>query len=109
MLDKLLLVGVLSSEDIDQMLMMVHPETWDPTFDKGVHFYSTKDHLALADNFFAFSWQGQTSQRHYPNEDPRGSETADLLPTSPPVRCPIEAQDRIHRSILSRLYGRPAE
>ena len=46
-LDKLLLVGVLSSEDIDQMLMMVHPETWDPNFDKGRLFKISKNYLPV--------------------------------------------------------------
>ncbi|KAJ8665342.1 hypothetical protein QAD02_007004, partial [Eretmocerus hayati] len=32
--DRLLLVGLLRNEDIDKLLVMVHPETWDPTFDK---------------------------------------------------------------------------
>lgn len=34
-LDKLLLSGALSNEDIEQLLIMIHPATWDETFSKG--------------------------------------------------------------------------
>ena len=34
-LDKLLMVGSLSNDDIERLLIMIHPETWDPTFDRG--------------------------------------------------------------------------
>ena len=33
LLDKLLLVGILSEEDVEKILIMIHPQTWDPTFD----------------------------------------------------------------------------
>ena len=33
-LDKLLMVGSLSNDDIERLLIMIHPETWDETFDK---------------------------------------------------------------------------
>ena len=33
--DRLLLVGVITDEDIEKLLLMIDPETWDPTFDKG--------------------------------------------------------------------------
>ena len=33
-LDKLLLVGALSDEDIERLLIMIHPESWDPSFEK---------------------------------------------------------------------------
>ncbi|XP_017836906.1 ryanodine receptor isoform X16 [Drosophila busckii] len=32
--DRLLLVGVLTDEDVQKLLVMVDPETWDPTFDR---------------------------------------------------------------------------
>ncbi|XP_057319083.1 ryanodine receptor isoform X4 [Microplitis mediator] len=32
--DRLLLVGMLRNEDIEKLLIMINPETWDPTFDK---------------------------------------------------------------------------
>ena len=33
LLDKLLMAGVLSNEDISRMLIMIHPQTWDENFD----------------------------------------------------------------------------
>lgn len=33
--DRLLLVGILNDVDIQKLLNMVDPETWDPTFDRG--------------------------------------------------------------------------
>lgn len=35
LVDRLLLVGMLRNEDVFKMLIMINPETWDPTFDKG--------------------------------------------------------------------------
>lgn len=35
LVDRLLLVGMLRNVDIMKLLIMIHPETWDPTFDKG--------------------------------------------------------------------------
>lgn len=35
LLDKLLMAGVLSDEDVARMLIMIHPQTWDETFDAG--------------------------------------------------------------------------
>jgi ryanodine receptor 2 len=34
--DRLLLVGSLCDEDIEKLLIMIDPETWDPNFDKGI-------------------------------------------------------------------------
>ncbi|XP_045464164.1 ryanodine receptor isoform X4 [Harmonia axyridis] len=34
LVDRLLLVGLLRDEDVNKLLIMVDPETWDPTFDK---------------------------------------------------------------------------
>ena len=34
-LDKLLMAGSLSNDDVERLLIMIHPETWDPSFDKG--------------------------------------------------------------------------
>lgn len=34
LVDRLLLVGMLSDEDVEKLLIMVCPETWDPTFQK---------------------------------------------------------------------------
>jgi ryanodine receptor 2 len=31
--DRLLLVGVITDEDIGKLLLMINPETWDPTYD----------------------------------------------------------------------------
>lgn len=39
LVDRLLLVGMLRNEDVMKLLIMIHPETWDPTFDKGKYFY----------------------------------------------------------------------
>lgn len=33
--DRLLLVGVLTDEDIEKLLLMIDPETWDGTFNRG--------------------------------------------------------------------------
>lgn len=35
LVDRLLLVGMLRNEDVFKLLIMINPETWDPTFDKG--------------------------------------------------------------------------
>ncbi|XP_017490795.1 PREDICTED: ryanodine receptor-like, partial [Rhagoletis zephyria] len=32
--DRLLLVGVLTDEDVQKLLIMIDPETWDNTFEK---------------------------------------------------------------------------
>ncbi|XP_043499298.1 ryanodine receptor isoform X4 [Polistes fuscatus] len=34
LVDRLLLVGMLRNEDVVKLLIMINPETWDPTFDK---------------------------------------------------------------------------
>lgn len=34
LVDRLLLVGMLSDEDVNKLLIMVCPETWDPSFEK---------------------------------------------------------------------------
>ncbi|KAL3284793.1 hypothetical protein HHI36_018934 [Cryptolaemus montrouzieri] len=34
LVDRLLLVGMLRDEDVAKLLIMIDPETWDPTFDK---------------------------------------------------------------------------
>ncbi|XP_075211293.1 ryanodine receptor [Lycorma delicatula] len=34
LVDRLLLVGMLRDEDVMKLLIMFHPETWDPTFEK---------------------------------------------------------------------------
>ncbi|GLG95824.1 Ryanodine receptor [Gryllus bimaculatus] len=34
LVDRLLLVGMLTDEDVEKLLIMVDPETWDPTFEK---------------------------------------------------------------------------
>lgn len=36
LVDRLLLVGMVRDEDIDKLLIMIHPETWDRTFEKGI-------------------------------------------------------------------------
>lgn len=28
-------MGVLTDEDVEKLLIMIDPETWDPTFEKG--------------------------------------------------------------------------
>lgn len=35
-MDRLLLVGMLRDEDVEKLLIMVNPETWDPEFQKGI-------------------------------------------------------------------------
>lgn len=37
LVDRLLLVGMVGDEDIEKLLMMIHPETWDRTFEKGIY------------------------------------------------------------------------
>ncbi|XP_050093132.1 ryanodine receptor isoform X16 [Anopheles aquasalis] len=34
LIDRLLLVGVITNEDVEKLLIMIDPETWDPTFVK---------------------------------------------------------------------------
>ncbi|XP_038217173.1 ryanodine receptor isoform X36 [Zerene cesonia] len=34
LVDRLLLVGMMRDEDVEKLLIMINPETWDPTFDK---------------------------------------------------------------------------
>lgn len=34
-MDRLLLVGMLRDEDVEKLLIMINPETWDPEFQKG--------------------------------------------------------------------------
>lgn len=34
--DRLLLVGVLTDVDVQKLLIMIDPETWDITFEKGL-------------------------------------------------------------------------
>lgn len=33
--DRLLLVGVMTDDDVQKLLVMVDPETWDSSFEKG--------------------------------------------------------------------------
>jgi ryanodine receptor 2 len=40
--DRLLLVGVLNDDDIQKLLIMIDPETWDETYDKGKFLNSVK-------------------------------------------------------------------
>lgn len=35
-MDRLLLVGMLRDEDVEKLLIMINPETWDPEFQKGI-------------------------------------------------------------------------
>jgi ryanodine receptor 2 len=35
LMDRLLLVGTLCDEDIMKLLIMIDPETWDESYDKG--------------------------------------------------------------------------
>jgi len=37
--DRLLLVGMLTDEDVAKLLIMIDPETWDESFQKGNFFY----------------------------------------------------------------------
>merc|ERR1712018_649095 len=46
-LDKLLLCGVLSEENVEKILMMIHPQTWDPSFDRGGKDEHTKGILQM--------------------------------------------------------------
>ncbi|CAH2061836.1 unnamed protein product, partial [Iphiclides podalirius] len=34
LVDRLLLVGMMRDEDVEKLMIMINPETWDPTFDK---------------------------------------------------------------------------
>jgi ryanodine receptor 2 len=36
--DRLLLVGMLTDEDVVKLLIMIDPETWDESFQKGNFF-----------------------------------------------------------------------
>lgn len=38
LVDRLLLVGMLRDEDVEKLLIMINPETWDPEFQKGSFF-----------------------------------------------------------------------
>lgn len=38
-MDRLLLVGMLRDEDVEKLLIMINPETWDPEFQKGSELY----------------------------------------------------------------------
>ena len=46
-LDKLLMAGALTNQDVESLLIMIHPETWDPTFDKGGKDEHRKGILAM--------------------------------------------------------------
>lgn len=35
LVDRLLLVGMLRDEDVEKLLIMINPETWDSNFQKG--------------------------------------------------------------------------
>lgn len=35
LVDRLLLVGMLRDEDVEKLLIMINPETWDANFEKG--------------------------------------------------------------------------
>ena len=39
-LDKLLMAGALTDSDVEQLLIMIHPQTWDPAFEKGKIFWT---------------------------------------------------------------------
>jgi len=39
LVDRLLLVGMLTDEDIVKLLIMIDPETWDESFQKGNFLY----------------------------------------------------------------------
>jgi len=34
--DRLLLVGMVRDEDVEKLLIMINPETWDAEFQKGI-------------------------------------------------------------------------
>lgn len=36
LVDRLLLVGMLRDKDIEKLLIMINPETWDSEFQKGI-------------------------------------------------------------------------
>lgn len=44
-IDHLLLVGILEDDDIPALLILIDPETWDPTFDRQVTFNFLIDYL----------------------------------------------------------------
>lgn len=46
LVDRLLLVGMLRNEDVFKLLIMINPETWDPTFDKGKLLLEKKRNLS---------------------------------------------------------------
>ena len=46
LVDRLLLVGMLRDEDVEKLLIMINPETWDPTFQIGwLHVHNSLDSL----------------------------------------------------------------
>lgn len=51
-MDRLLLVGILTDEDIGKLLIMIDPETWDPVFVKGKIKY-----------YYAHTWMESISHR----------------------------------------------
>lgn len=50
--DRLLLVGVMTDEDVQKLLVMIDPETWDGGFEKGKFgknylFHSESNNISL--------------------------------------------------------------
>ncbi|KAJ8867413.1 hypothetical protein PR048_031214 [Dryococelus australis] len=43
LVDRLLLIGLLNDGDVEKLLIMIDPETWDPTFEKGIAIADGKD------------------------------------------------------------------
>ena len=52
-LDRLLLVGVLEDSDIPPLLILIDPETWDPTFDRQVYLFSLSSNIKNFANIFS--------------------------------------------------------
>ena len=69
MIDKLLLVGVLEDDDVPKLLILIDPETWDPTFDRQVPtstqlpLTSLRSHLKLLILIHSFHIQGKDEHR----------------------------------------------
>ncbi|XKL68210.1 hypothetical protein PGB90_003701 [Kerria lacca] len=51
LVDRLLLVGMLRDEDVEKLLIMINPETWDPNFQKGEEEIQKKGllHMKMAE------------------------------------------------------------
>lgn len=53
---------MLRDEDVDKLLVMIHPETWDPTFERGT-YYVHRNLLKIKIKTFFFTLDGKDEHR----------------------------------------------